>query len=110
MAKNNILIIVLALGFIVSNGLWAYRALDVGVTLAHTGVALDYYRQALNQALSLLPVVARPGTSRGEVLTAARLTNQNTDGFEKDGYVWIGQIGLKFNREGQLISAIRAWE
>ena len=80
----------------------------MGVTLTHTSINLDYYRQALNQALTLLPVVARPGTSRDEVLKAARMMNQSNDSYEQDGFVWVGRIGLKFNPEGRLISAIRA--
>ena len=41
---------------------------------------------------------------------AARLPGDTFEPFEKDGFVWIGRIGLKFNDRGQLIEVSRAWD
>lgn len=63
----------------------------------------------MTQALTLLPVVARPGKSREEIIEAARPPGSAADAFEKDGFVWVGSIGLKFDAQGQLVEAKRAW-
>ena len=110
MGKAKIAIIVLAVALLLSNAWWAFRLFDAGVTQTYMGVNLDDHREALTQALTLLPVVARPGVTRGEVLAAARLPGDKVDAFEKDGFVWIGKIGLKFGAHGQVVEAKRAWE
>jgi hypothetical protein len=102
-------IVLLVLALVMSNLWWAYRLLDTGVTQTYMGAALDDNKQALAQTLALLPVVARPGVSRSEVLAAARSAEPSDVPFEKDGFVWVGKIGLKFNERGQLVEASRAW-
>ena len=73
-------------------------------------VSLDDNKEALTQVLTLLPVVARQGISREEILTAARVPGDTAKPFEKEGFVWIGRIGLKFDAQGHLVEAKRAWE
>ena len=102
-------IVLLAVTLVASNLWWVYCLLDTGVTQTYMSVALDDNKQALAQTLALLPVVARPGVSRSEVLAAARSAEPSAAPFEKDGFVWVGQIGLKFNERGQLVEASRAW-
>jgi hypothetical protein len=102
-------IVLLVVALLGSNAWWAYRTLDAGVTQTHLGASLDDNKQALAQTLALLPVVARAGVSRSDVVAGARLPGSQDQPFEKDGFVWVGKIGLKFNEQGQLIEAARAW-
>ena len=110
MGKAKITIIVLAVALLLSNGWWAYCLLDAGVTQTYMGVNLDDHKEALTQSLTLLPIVARRGVTQKEIQAAARLPGDTLDSFEKDGFVWIGKIGLKFDAQGQLVAARRAWE
>ncbi len=109
MTRSKGAIVLLVVTLVASNLWWAYRLLDTGVTQTYMGVALDDNKQALAQTLALLPVVARPGVSRSEVLAAARSAEPSAAPFEKDGFVWVGNVGLKFNERGQLVEASRAW-
>ena len=109
MNKTKIIIIALIIAIVASNGWWAYRLLDTGVTLTYTGVSLEDNKQALSQALALLPVVAEQGVTREKIIRAAHLPGDKFEPFEKDGFVWVGKIGLKFNDRGQLVEASRAW-
>ncbi len=109
MNRTKIIIIALVVAMIASNGWWAYRLLDSGISLTYTGVSLEDNKQALSQTLALLPVVAQPGITREKIISSARLAGNTSAPFEKDGFVWVGKIGLKFNERGQLIEASRAW-
>ena len=110
MGKAKITIAVLAIALVLSNVWWVYRLLDAGVTQTYMGANLEDHKHALTQSLTLLPVVARPGVTRKEILAAVRLPGDNLDSFEKDGFVWIGKIGLKFDAQGRLVAARRSWE
>jgi hypothetical protein len=109
MRSTKITIAVLVLAFLASNLWWAYHAFDAGVTHAYLTDSLNDNRGALSQTLALLPVVARPGVSKSEVIAAARQTDLRAEPFEKDGFIWIGWIGLKFDDAGRVIEASRAW-
>ena len=110
MNKTKITIIALIVAIIGSNLLWAYLSLDTGITLTYTRVSYEEEKEALNQTLALLPVVAQAGVTREKIISAARLPGDTFEPFEKDGFVWIGRIGLKFNDRGQLIEVSRAWD
>ena len=109
LSKIRLIIVLLTVALIASNVWWAYRLLDAGVTYNYMEVALEDNKQSLRQALALLPVVARPGVTRAEILEAAHLPEDSFAPFEKEGFVWVGKIGLKFNEQGQLVEASRAW-
>lgn len=96
---------VLVLLLVASNAWWAYRTLDTGITLTYLRVSHDYATEALAQALSILPVVARLDSSREEVVLAARIPGDTTEPFEKDGHIWVGGLGLRFNDRGRLVAA-----
>lgn len=109
MRRSTAIILLLVLLLIGSNAWWAYHAVDAGVTQTYMGVSLDDNKQALAQTLTLLPVVARPGATRADVVAAARAVGPQSEPFEKDGFFWVGKIGLKFNEHGHLVEASRAW-
>ena len=109
MTKTKLTIILLAVALVLSNVWWAYRVLDTGVSLTYMGVSLEDNEQALAQTIALLPVAGKHGVSRTEILAAARFPGDASVPFEKDGFVWTGKIGLKFNEWGQLVEVSRAW-
>ena len=110
MSRTKIAIVSLAVALLASNAWWAYHALDHGVTLTYMGVSLDDNKEALSQALAILPLVASRNASRETVLAAARLPGDKSEAFEKDGFVWIGKIGLKFDPNGKFLEARRGWD
>jgi hypothetical protein len=109
MKNQKIIIIVLVLALVASNAWWAYHLLDSGITQTYMGVSLDDNKEALRQTLAILPVVAQKGATREKIISAALMKGDKTDIFEKDGFVWVRKIGLKFNENGQLIEVSRAW-
>lgn len=110
MNRTKVTIVLLVLALVGSNAWWATRLVDAGITQTYTGVSLEDHKQALKQTLRLLPLVARPGVTRAEILAAARLPGTEDDSFEKDGFVWVGRIGLKFDAQGRLVEAAPAWD
>jgi hypothetical protein len=110
MNKTKITIIALIVAIIASNVWWAYRLLDAGITLTYTGVSLEENKEALSQTLALLPVVAKLDVTREKIISVARLPGDTSEPFEKDGFVWVGRIGLKFNDRGHLVEVSRAWQ
>jgi hypothetical protein len=84
----------------------AYRVFDVGVTLTYQRASLDSANDSLSRALAILPVVAKPGASKDDVVTAARLSKNGPEPFEKNGTVWVGWLGLKFDGQGRFIKAV----
>ncbi|HEU5322112.1 MAG TPA: hypothetical protein VFX28_15015 [Methylomirabilota bacterium] len=109
MSRPKAAIVVLVLALAGSNLWWLYALVDAGVTRTYMEAAFEEHRQALDQTLALLPVVARKSVSRADVISAARLPGLEIAPFEKDGFVWVGRIGLKFDETGRLVEASRAW-
>lgn len=77
------------------------------------GITLTYLRESfggksvmLNQTLSMLPVAADPEASQAEVIAAAQLLDHHKSFHEKEGFIWVGELGLQFNDEGRLIKAV----
>ena len=56
----------------------------------------------LTQTVAILPIVAAPDATREEVITAAQ-DSIESEPFGKEGFVVVGQLGLKFNEHGRLI-------
>jgi hypothetical protein len=72
MNRTKVAIVLLVLALIGSNAWWATRLVDAGVTQTYMGVTLENQKQALTQTLTLLPLVARPGVTRTEILPPVR--------------------------------------
>ena len=106
MGKSNIAIGLLVIALVASNAWWAYRMLDWGVTQTYANDVHEQTSELLGQALAILPLVAKENASRGDILAAARSPNSVTLPYEKDGFVWVGHLGLKFNEHGRLESAV----
>lgn len=108
MRRQIIIIIALVVALVASNAWWAFRLIDAGITQAYMSDSLKENKQALSQTLAILPVVAQ-GASRDKIVSAARTKGVTTAPFEKDGFVWVGWIGLKFDQNGKLIKVERVW-
>ncbi len=101
---------VLVVLLLVSNAWWAYVFIDSRVSHGYQSHELEQYRQAMLEALALLPVAASPTATRREVVEAAqRRAAYSVEPFEKDGYVWVGRLGLKFDGKGRLVEAVPGW-
>lgn len=98
----------LVLALLGSNLWWAYRSVDDGLRCADQRRAHEQSEQALTQALAALPTAARAGTPT-EVVRAARGAIDAEAPFEKDGLVWVGQLGFRFGKDGRVTQAVRAW-
>jgi hypothetical protein len=104
--RSRITIILLAVALVASNAWWAYRLLDAGMSQTYLRASYDTTSEVLTQTLAVLPVVAKPGASRAEILAAARIPNDLVGPFEKEGFVWVGQLGLKFDEHGRFVKAV----
>lgn len=109
MGKSSLIIGVLVALLIGTNGWWAYNALDSGVTYSYAQVSLEENKQALAQSLAVIEATAEYDATRNSIIQAARAASGYPEPFEKDGYVWVGSIGLEFNSDGRLTSVSRAW-
>jgi len=109
-SKVTVFICALLVSLVSSNLWWAYRTLDAGVTQTYARASEEATSEALAQALAILPVVAKAGATRSQVVTAARLPSDQIEPYEKEGYVWVGQLGLKFGVQGQFEKAIAGHE
>ena len=106
MRKSSVAISLLAVALVLSNGWWAYRALDAGVTHTYPGASLEEAQQALAQALAVIKANAGPNPTREQVISAAQAAWPAVEPFEKDGYLWVGRLGLRFNETGRLVEAV----
>lgn len=106
MRKSLIAIFLLSTALVVSNAWWLYKTIDFGITHTYAMQSCDENAEALDQLLAMLPATAQPGASRASVIDAARRENDEVE-FEKDGYTWVGQLGLRFDAEGRLIEVRR---
>jgi hypothetical protein len=98
--------IVLLVLLIVSNAWWAYRTLDNGITQTYLNDSLQHSSRGFNQAIVILPLVAR-GAGRDEIILAAMQASKlDSPAFEKDGYVFVGELGLKFDDSGKFVGVI----
>ena len=108
MKRSGFVVVALVVILVGSNAWWAYRLLDAGVSATYREVSLENHRTALGQVLAIIPIAVRPGATRVEVLKAAQ-KDGNPEVFEKDGYVWVGRVGLKFDAAGHLVEVVPAW-
>jgi len=105
MNKCRVSAIALVVALVASNAWWATRVLDAGIIQTYMTASFETTAELLNQTLAVLSVAAKPGVSRDEVITAAKSKSESAVPFEKDGYVWVGQLGLRFNEQGRFVKA-----
>jgi hypothetical protein len=108
-ARSRIAIAALACALVVSNALWAYQLIDAGVTQSYTDVSLTDNREAVGQLIAVVNEASKPSATRESIIAAAEPPGDSSEPFEKDGYLWTGSIGLKFDSNNHLIGVERAW-
>ncbi|MDD0841253.1 hypothetical protein [Pseudomonas sp. Gutcm_11s] len=106
MRKQTIANIVLSITLLATNAWWAYNTIDFGITHTYAMQACEEDSQALKQTMAILPLVASNSSSPAEVITAAMLW-PDEEPFEKEGFTWIGRLGLRFDAQGKLAEVSR---
>jgi hypothetical protein len=103
-------IIVLLVGtLVVSNVFWLYVVFDAAITATYHEDNFRTHRKALITALAILPVAARPESTRDDVVSAALAAHDGEITFEKEGFLWVGGLGLRFDEDGRLVEAVPSW-
>jgi hypothetical protein len=103
MKRSQLGFIVLIVLLVGSNAWWAYRTLDNGITHTYLNDSMEHTSRGLNQAMAILPLVAK-GAHREEIISAAlQASKLDLPPFEKDGYVFVGELGLKFDNTGRFV-------
>lgn len=109
MRRTTIAISLLGITLVVTNAWWTYRLLDAGVSYTYQGASLEENQQALSQALAIIKVLGTNNASREQIVQAAQAAWPSTEPFEKDGYLWVGRLGLRFSQAGHLVEAVSGY-
>ena len=110
MKKTTAAIVALGVALVATNVWWAYQLVDSGVALTHQNDSLRLSQRALSQALSVIEVGCGSDGKREDVIAAASAAADDAaEPFEKEGYLWVGDLGLKFSEDGRLMEAVPAW-
>jgi hypothetical protein len=104
------IIIVLSIALILSNAFWLYNSIDASVTAMYQEQTFQDNHEALAQTLAIIPILTRPDSTKERVLEAAKNSIQDNKYFIKDGFIWIGKIGLKFDKNDRLVEVVPAWD
>ena len=106
MSRSAKLAILLTLALVASNCWWAYRLLDLGVSLTYARNGQEEANQLASQTLAVLNVVVSPEPTRMRVISAALVAAKSAEPYEKLGFTWISGLGLKFNSDGRLAKVV----
>lgn len=105
MRTSTLTILAMGVALLASNGWWLYRTIDTAVTHTYLMQSCDEHAEALQQMSALLPVATRPGSTPAQVVAAAA-DMAHSEPFEKDGFIRVGRLGLKFDEHGRLAAAV----
>ncbi len=92
------------MALIATNAAWAVHAFDQGLTLTYLNQSMEDTAGRLDQALAVLPVSAKPNVLQAEVIHAAQRPGAGSVPFEKDGFVWVEGLGMRFDAQGRLVA------
>jgi len=109
MKKSVIIIILLIFSLVGTNAWWAYRLLDAGVSFTYQGESLEENQQALGQTLEIIKALTLSNVTREKIVAAAQKSWCATEPFEKEGYLWVGRLGLRFNKDNQLVEVVKGF-
>jgi hypothetical protein len=104
--KSKFAIAILAVVIVTSNTWWAIKTLDNGISSTYSKASYETVSEHFEQTMAIAQVLTRPSVSKADVIAAASQSAKTPAPYEKLGYTWIGQIGLKFNQQGQLTHII----
>jgi hypothetical protein len=109
MRRSTIVICLLILGLVVSNLWWFGLLLDAGITATYRDDSFDRHHRALGELLAVVPAAVDPAATRESVLGVAREAAGDETLFDKEGFVWVGQLGYRFDDDGRLVEVQTAW-
>ena len=98
---------VLIIALIGSNGWWLYSAIDAGVTNKYQEQMMYERTGMLKQLISVTPELSSE-KSKNEIVTIVKKST-DLEPFEKEGAVWVGWTGLKFDEKDKLVKVIPSW-
>jgi hypothetical protein len=108
--RSAVVIVVLSVALAATNLWWFYHAIDSASAAADRDSQYRLEHEALAQTLSVLPVAARADSTSADIIAAASKAASHKDSFQKDGFIWVGQLGLKFGDAGRLNAVKPAWQ
>ena len=82
-----------------------FRIFDLGVTLTYSDVSYRRCNQALEESLAAIRAAANPNAGQDQVLAAVKLAAKDDSSFEQAGFIWVGSLGMKFDKAGKLVEA-----
>lgn len=100
----------LLLALVLSNAWWAVQMVDASITHTYAEDSRVHAERALSQSLAILPLVARGADRESVLATASSAHGTAAEAFEKEGYVWVGELGLRFDAQGRLVAVAKGWE
>ena len=103
---NPVTLILVAL-LVISNAYWLYTSIDTAITLSYRDQQTYELDASLAQAQQLLPI-AFGSPDKESFLTAAKQLLEE-DSFDKNGCIWIGWLGFRFDDAGALAHVSRTW-
>jgi hypothetical protein len=106
MRRHVVIIWILLVALVVSNGWWLIWLVDAGISATHREVTLETYRKAATALVALAPVAARADATPEQVVEAAKRAAHDHMTFEKDGAIWVAGLGLKFGTTGRLVEVV----
>ena len=109
MKRSTVAIVLLSFALIGSNIWWAYGALDAGITYTYQQDSLQKSQEALTQAVAVIKASGQGATKEAVLAAAISSAEGATEPFEKEGYIWVGSIGLRFSEGGHLQEVAPSW-
>ena len=100
------IIIIVSILLILSNVFWMFQLLDSGISVTHRSQYIEQLESTNKQLKTLLPAMTEK-LSKEEIISIADTFSEG-DVFEKEGYIWLGDLGFKFNGD-KLISVVDGW-
>jgi hypothetical protein len=99
-----IIVFLLILALLGTNGWWFYRVLDAAATKKYDDLTMYQRASELKQLMSMVPELCSD-KSKNEIVAIAR-KSEDTEPFEKEGAVWVGWFGFQFNDKNKLVKVI----
>ncbi len=107
MKRTTVAIVLLSAFLVGSNLFWAYTVLytvlDGGVSYTYLQDSYQEARGTALQAIAVISEVSRDTATRQSVVDAAIRAQPGAEPFEKEGFIWVGNIGLRFDDSGTLV-------
>jgi hypothetical protein len=103
MKRTSAVILILSVLLVGSNLFWLYQSINAGISDTYLNDQFEQEHDALQQVLKILPLVSA-SKPKSEIISAIE-RQSGTAAFEKEGFIWVGSVGLHFNEAGVLVAA-----